>query len=181
MVVTHYGRLAARVRQLRGQGMDTYRRYWFPVIGFNYRMTNVAAAIGLAQLEKVGWHLERRREVASWYREELRALPGVTWQIGREGTNPVWWMFTVVLDDDLEDRDGIMRDLKERGIETRPVFYPLHTLPPYETVSQGRSFPMAEHISRRGINLPTWAGLTREDVRYVSGSLRRCLREIERV
>jgi perosamine synthetase len=84
-------------------------------------------------------------------------------------------MFTVTLDNaGAEERSEIMAHLKERGIETRPVVHPLHTLPPYLSSSQGESFPVAEHIARFGMNLPTWAGLTREDVRYVCDSLLEC-------
>ena len=77
MVVTDDDRLAARIRQFKGQGQDPTQRYWFPIVGFNYRMTNVAAAIGLAQLERVDWHLGRRREIAGWYREELGDQEGI--------------------------------------------------------------------------------------------------------
>ena len=77
MVLCDDDAVATLVRQLRGQGQDPQRRYWFPIVGFNYRMTNVAAAIGLGQLEMIDWHLERRREIAAWYAEELDGVPGV--------------------------------------------------------------------------------------------------------
>ncbi len=80
MVTTNDAGIAARVRQLKSQGIDADRRYWFPIIGYNYRMTNVAAAIGLAQIEKFDWHLGRRLEVGRWYREQLRSLRGLSWQ-----------------------------------------------------------------------------------------------------
>jgi perosamine synthetase len=84
-------------------------------------------------------------------------------------------MFTVVMGSDgAEDRSEIMAHLQERGIETRPVVHPLHTLPPYLNASQAERFPVAERIARYGINLPTWAGLTGEDVRYVCDSLLEC-------
>lgn len=176
MVVTNDYTLASKVHQLKGQGVDLNRRYWFPIIGYNYRMTNVAAAIGLAQLEKVEWHLKCRLEVASWYREQLQSAHRVVWQSEKEWARHVYWMFTIVLDDDiLRSRDEVMAYLKERGIETRPVFHPMHTLPPYRDSSQRDSYPIAEQIARRGINLPTWAGLTREDVYYICSRLLECL------
>jgi len=175
MVVTNDDALAKKVRQLKGQGMDPNRRYWFPMIGYNYRMTNIAAAIGLAQLEKAEWHIQCRLEIAAWYREQLRDTPGVVWQFEKEWARHVHWMFTIVLDDDLLSRDEVMAHLQERGIESRPVFYPMHTLPPYRNSSHRDSFPIAERIARRGISLPTWAGLTCEDVRYVCDSLLECL------
>ena len=178
MVVTNDDTVAGKVRLLKNHGMDPDRHYWHPIIGYNYRMTNIAAAIGLAQLEKVEWQLERRREVVGWYREHLRGADGVVWQSEKEWARHVWWMFSVALDDELSvDRDAVMRNLYERGIETRPFVHPLHTLPPYRESCDGETFPVAERIARRGLNLPTWAGLTREEVGYVGESLRLCLAE----
>jgi perosamine synthetase len=176
MVTTNDDTLASKVRQLKGQGIDPSRRYWHPVIGYNYRMTNVAAAIGLAQLEQSQWHLQRRLETAAWYRELLRDVPWLTWQREQEWAKHAYWMFSVVLDDRLAvDRDEVMGLLQEQGVETRPVFYPNHILPPYRELCPEGDFPTAERIAERGISLPTWAGLTYDDVSYVCGSLSRCL------
>src|ERR1041384_62037 len=84
MLTTNDSAIANKARLLRGQGMDPQSRYWHEVIGFNYRMTNVAAAIGLAQLEKIDWHLSRRAEVNNYYRELLADFPGVSWQADKE-------------------------------------------------------------------------------------------------
>jgi len=178
MVVTNDATLANQIRCLKAHGMDPNRRYWHPIIGYNYRMTNVAAAIGLAQLERVEWQLQRHLEVASWYREYLRGAPGMTWQLEKEWARHIWWMFTIVLEDGIPlSREEVMAHLQGRGIETRSVVYPLHTLPPYRASSQGDNFPVAERIARRGINLPTWAGLTREEVSYICDNLLECFSE----
>jgi perosamine synthetase len=172
MVLTNQSRIADRVRLLKSQGMDPQRRYWFPVIGYNYRMTNVAAAIGLGQLEKIAWHLDRRSEVAGWYREELRAVSGLKWQVEHSWARHVWWMFSVVLDNDVPvERDQVMAELRKREIETRPLVIPIHTLPPYREIAGPGIFPVAEGLAQQGISLPTWAKLTRDDVRYVCDSL----------
>jgi perosamine synthetase len=167
MVVTNDSGIAERVLHLKGQGVDPKKRYWHTVVGYNYRMTNVTAAIGLAQLEQISHYLEKRHEVATWYREDLAECP-VEWQQQQPWSRPIHWMVNVLVDD-AYDRDDIMHWMAEKGIETRPVFYPIHVLPPYR--SDGLSFPIAERISRGGISLPTWAGLTRDDVRYVSENL----------
>ncbi len=172
MVVTDSDALADRVRHFKGQGMDLDRRYWFTIVGYNYRLTNVAAAIGLAQLEMADWHMRRRREVAAWYQQDLQGIPGVTWQAEQPWARHAYWMFTVKVDETVGDRDAVMAALRDRGIETRPVFYPVHTLPPYQAGAAGDAFPVAERIARCGISLPTWAGLTRNDVLYVTGCLR---------
>lgn len=173
MVVTDDDELADKVRQLKGQGMDPQKRYWFPIVGYNYRMTNIQAAIGLAQLEKADWHIERRREIASWYYERLKKCPGLTLPVEKEWAKNAYWMFSVVLDDQVPvDRDKLRSKLSEKGIETRPFFYPMHTLPPYkDKIKSDNAFPFASKLSKKGINLPTWAGLTKDDIEYITRNL----------
>jgi perosamine synthetase len=178
MVATDDAALARRVAQLRGQGYDPGRRYWFPVVGYNYRMMNLPAAIGLAQLEQADWHLGRRREVASWYEARLGGVPGISWQGEQEWARHARWLFTVTLADDLAaGRDEVMSQLALRGVETRPVFYPMHVLPPYRESTAGETYPVADRLARRGMSLPTWAGLSPDDVGYVCDALLECLRE----
>lgn len=180
MVTTNDDAIAARVRLLHGQGMDTERRYWFPVVGYNYRMMNLPAAIGLAQLERADWHTSRRREVAETYRRFLRDVSSLSWQAESEWARHAYWMFTVVLGDRSPlSRDGLMARLYESGVETRPVFYPVHQLPPYRDAARGEEFPVAEGLARRGVSLPTWAGLTPGDLNYVCERLRECLSEAQ--
>ncbi|MEK6279309.1 MAG: DegT/DnrJ/EryC1/StrS family aminotransferase [Acidobacteriota bacterium] len=179
MAVTDSEDLKRQTAQLRGQGMDLNQRYWFPIIGYNYRMPNLAAAVGLAQLERIDWHMTRRHEVASWYREFLGDVSGIRWQAAKDDRKPVDWLFTITLEPPIEvSRDDVMEGLAERGIETRPVFYPMHILPPYREMAQADGdFPVAERIARAGLSLPTWAGLQREDVTYICQALRDCLGE----
>jgi perosamine synthetase len=175
MVVTNDDALAAKIRLLKAHGRDPRRRYSYSMVGYNYRMTNVTAAIGVAQLERVGWQLERRREIAGWYREGLQDLPEVTWQREQDWATHVWWIFSVLLDEGCPaDRDAVMAAFQEAGIETRPVEMPIHQLVPYRHLDT-RDFPVAERVGRRSISLPTWAGVTREDVDYVCAALRECV------
>ena len=172
MVVTDDPELAARVRQLKGQGQDPQRRYWFPVVGYNYRMTNVQAAIALAQLEKLEEYLVRRDEIAAWYGAELAGTPGLSWPASDGLERSVCWLFSVVLEGlGGGERDGVMAHLQRAGIETRPFFYPCHTLPPYAAGAGAADCPRAELLSARGLSLPTWVGMTREHVHRVAGSL----------
>jgi perosamine synthetase len=173
MVTCDSDEMAALVRQLRGQGQDPQRRYWFPIVGFNYRMTNVAAAIGLGQLETIDWHLERRREIAAWYREELGAVPGLELSPEAEWARSAFWISCMVVPDGgAAERDDLMERLADRGIETRPFFYPMHTLPPYAETSRGQEFPVATALAERGVNLPSGAGLERDDVAYIGQAVR---------
>lgn len=174
MCLTADAALADKMRRLRGQGMDPARRYWFPIVGYNYRMTNIAAAIGVAQLEKSDWHLGRRREVFAWYRALLAGIPGVEWQPAAEWARHACWMFTVLLAPQF-DRDSIAARLHSGGIETRPVFPPMHLLPPYAHLAPPGSLPIGEDLSRRGLNLPTGAHLSREDVERICTQLKAAL------
>jgi perosamine synthetase len=171
MVVTDRMEWAERVRILRGQGMDPKRRYWFPVIGYNYRMTNIQAAIGLAQMEQISARLAERRRVAEWYRTHLRPLTDfIVLPVEREGVYHSFWLYNIVLRDSVRrTRDEVMAGLAEAGIETRPMFYPMHLLPPYAE-PHGR-YPVAEGLALRGINLPTHSLLTEEDVGYIAEKL----------
>jgi perosamine synthetase len=173
MVVCDDDELAATVRQLHGQGQAPDRRYWFPMVGFNYRMTNIEAAIGLAQLERIDWHLSRRREIVGWYREELVGEEGIELSPEEPWAQSAFWMVCAVLDEQrFGRRDGVMAALDEAGIETRPFFYPLHTLPMYSAANEAKVFPVAEDLARRGVNLPSSATLTRDEVAYVCERVR---------
>jgi perosamine synthetase len=180
MVTTDDDALARRVAQLRGQGVDPERRYWFPVIGYNYRMMNLPAAIGLAQLERADWHTGRRREISLWYEKRLAGVNGIAWQAEPEYMKHARWLFTFTLDEEWSaSRDAIMLMMEERGVETRPIFYPMHVLPPYREAARHDSNPVAERIARGGISLPTWAGLDRDDVDFVCSVLSECLAEAQ--
>lgn len=173
MVTVRDPEKATLIRTYRGQGMQTDRRYWFPVIGYNYRMTNIQAALGLAQLEQIDRYMAHHRTVASWYAHylspiaDLMALP-----IEEPWCRHAYWLYTVILNAAVTvDRDELMRDLASVGIETRPVFYPMHVLPPY--FEPDAHYPVAERLSARGLSLPTHIGLTESDVAYVAGHLTR--------
>lgn len=171
MVVSNDPHLAQRMRQLKGQGVDPTRRYWFPMIGYNYRMTNIQAAIGLAQLENVDWHLAQRRRVAHTYEKYLAGVPGLKLQPELPGYVNSYWMVSVVLDESLPARNTVMEELAERGIETRPFFYPMHVLPMYSHLTKAQIFPVADKVAAQGFNLPSSANLTEEDIRYVCDCL----------
>jgi perosamine synthetase len=175
MVVTNDDSLAARIRLLKGQGMDPNQRYWFPIVGYNYRMTNIAAAIGLAQVERIDWHLEQRRRISTTYKSLLEDVEWVTLQRDRSWAQNSYWMFSIVLNDRV-DRDEVSRHLLAQGIETRPFFVPMHRLPAYVQERRGTSFPVADRIARQGLNLPSGAGLKDADLTRIVISLKEALR-----
>jgi perosamine synthetase len=166
MLVTDDAELDARARHFRGQGVSPTRTYWHDVVGFNYRMTNIAAAIGCAQLERVEHTLAVKREIAGWYRDRLGGAPGINLQVDADWATPVHWMNSVLVEPAIRDR--LIAFLATKGIETRPFFYSAHTLPMYAT---GETFPVAERLSASGINVPSWPGLTEDQVDEVSAAL----------
>ena len=151
--------------------MAKNRHYWHDVTGYNYRMTNICAAIGLAQLERIDEILSKKREIADWYIQELKNVP-VRFHREMDGIRHSYWMCSILVDKpDL--RDYLRRSLEEMGIETRPLFFPVHTMPMY--VRQGEVHPVAEDLAPRGINLPSWPGLTRMQIQHVCGIIRNTL------
>ncbi len=174
MITTNSGELAAKIRLLRGQGMDPHQRYWFPVIGYNYRITNLQAAIGLAQLERLDWFVMRRREIANAY---VNCLQGSGLLLPHEEpwAKNVYWLYSVCLPSGI-DRDEVMVQLASKGIETRPFFHPMHKLPPYEQgAEKNAQFPIATDVAARGINLPSAATLSNDDIGYVCETIINCL------
>ncbi len=174
-ITTNDDELAAKLRLYRGQGVDPKRRYWFPVVGYNYRMTNIQAAIGLAQMETINAALEDRQVLAKMYDEALRPLASeLVLPVTQPGMRHVFWMYTVFLrEGDEARRDKVMRALDQAGIETRPVFYPMHVLPPYK---EDNSYPVADLWTQRGLNLPTHQFMTRADVDRIADALAQALR-----
>lgn len=173
MVVTDDAVIAMRVRKYRGQGLSSYREYWHDEIGFNYRMTNVAAAIGVAQLERLGPILEKKRLIASWYAELLEGCP-IELQPEPEGVFHSRWMVAALVED-AAALASVRSVLAAGEVETRPLFAPIHKMPPYAAIHGRIPMPVAEDLSSRGLNLPSWPGLERSDVERVCGLIRRAL------
>jgi perosamine synthetase len=172
MCITDDAQLAALLRKLRGQGQSFERRYWHEVLGFNYRMTNIAAAIGVAQMERLDQSLRRKRELADRYRKLLAGMP-VELQQERPGATSSDWLFSLLLPAGV-DRDDAISHIAAAGIETRPVFFPAHVLPMYR---QNRpDLAIAEDIARRGLSLPSYPGLTDAEQGRVIAALRAVLR-----
>jgi perosamine synthetase len=162
MVVTQNKDLHEKLVHFKGQGLAKGREYWHDVVGYNYRMTNICAAIGLAQMERIQNTLENKTRIASIYKDKLSSLP-VLMHTEQPNTNHSYWMVSVLVDE--MKRDLLRHHLSNNGIETRPLFFPAHTMPMY--FDKSFSFPVAEHLSARGINLPSYPDLTGSDIQYI--------------
>ncbi len=168
MVLTASAKLAARLRLLRDHAMSSKRRYYHGEIGFNYRMTTLQAALGLAQLDRFPQILERKRQIAAWYRAGLAGLP-LELPVERPRSENVYWMFSVVLGRHAAvDRTTLGRRLLERGIDWRPFFVPIPELPPYRN---GEHYPVAAELGARGLNLPSGPLLARSQIRFICDAI----------
>ncbi len=169
ILVTNNKSWAERAFFLENQGRYSDNPYWHPEVGYNYRMTNVQAAIGLAQLERINEMIAIRRRNAAHYNRRLAGVPGLTLPPEAGWAKNVYWMYSVIIKDEFSlSRDELRHKLRQAGIDTRPFFYPVHQLPMYNT---GQSLPVAEDLSRRGLNLPSGATLTPEQIDYVCDTL----------
>ena len=169
MCLTGNEELAEKMRILRDHGMDPEKRYWHNVIGFNYRMTNVQAAIGVAQLTKISQFIEKKRQIADWYKEELKDLADqgmITLHPEMPWAKCAYWIYSILVEDKLGiTRDELIPFLGKKGIETRPFFYPLHVLPPYKAYDD--TLNLARSISLKGLNFPSSPTLGKNEIDYI--------------
>lgn len=169
MIVTNDKTLFERAKRFKGQGLAAYREYWHDIIGHNFRMTNIAAAIGVAQLERAETIINLKRNLGKKYRDLMVDMPIEFHDAVENGDHTHWMVSILVKTSDV--RDALRRHLVNCGVETRPVFYPVHTMPMYSSSFQ--RFPIAEDIAWRGINLPSYHQISDNDLNYVADSIRR--------
>jgi len=170
-ITTNDAALADKLRRLRGQGVDPQRRYWHTELGYNYRLSELQGAVGLAQVEAADSLLARRKVVAKWYREEQGPW---RWQQPTAEAQPAWWMNVAILDENMPSRDSVIEKLARSNIESRPVFYPLHVLPAFQDFQHTGDFANSKTLSRRGIVLPSHNLLSPSDVHYICEEIRAC-------
>ncbi|GAB4293815.1 MAG: GDP-perosamine synthase RfbE/PerA [Ignavibacteriaceae bacterium] len=169
MVCTNNKKLYEKCLKLKGQGLAKNREYWHDVIGFNYRMTNICAAIGLAQLENADKIILKKRKIAEWYGKYLGGLP-VCFQKTDDFVYNSNWMITILVEKKYL-RNKLRDYLKKYGIETRPTFFPVHKMPMYRV--NNLSLPVTEDICYRGINLPSYPALSQSDIIYIASVIRK--------
>ena len=166
-ITTDSDELAERSRFLRDHGMSRVKRYWHTEVAYNYRMTNMQAALGVAQLGHIDEFMAERDRILEAY-SALLEPHGLTVNPRLPGTRPVNWMTCVLLPGfDRAGRDMVIDDLRGSGVDSRPFFFPLSDTPMYEQASP----PVASHLSACGLNLPTFPGLTDQDIGRVASAL----------
>lgn len=170
MVLTDNEVLEERARHIRGQGLAKYREYWHDIWGTNYRMTNIQAAIGLAQLEQVQKFIDMKQKVAELYQKYLKDLP-VKFHKQVGDVFHTYWMCSLLCESQ-KVRDDLREFLKQNEIETRPTFYPIHTMPVYVSTSGYEKFKVAEDIALRGMNLPSYPTLKEEEIKFICDKIK---------
>ena len=175
MVVTSDSKLAARARLLRDMafGKDSLHRFEHQCVAYNYRLTNIQAALGLAQLERVEHFIEERRARAKVYDDLLGSLEGIRLPPEASWAKNVYWMYSILVDekDYGLNRDRLIERLGTRGIETRPFFVPVHQQPAYAELYRSEAYPESEMLARTGLNLPSGNTLTVKQVECVAKTI----------
>ncbi|MBI5586513.1 MAG: DegT/DnrJ/EryC1/StrS family aminotransferase [Deltaproteobacteria bacterium] len=170
MIVTGNPEWAEKARMLRDHGMSRERKYWHPLVGYNYRMTNIQAAIGLGQMTKINDILEKKRRLAERYHYGFQGLAGVTPPPEASWARNVFWLYSILLSpENGKERDDLIRFLYQAGVDSRPLFYPIHVMPPYQGPGP---FPVAERLSNCGISLPSGADLTFDQIDRIVSLIR---------
>lgn len=172
MVVTRDKQLFNRMALLRDHGMSKDRRYWHVEAGFNYRMTNLQAAVGLAQLERIDSFLNLRAQVTAIYDERLGAIEGLFLPPNAKWAKNIHWLYCIEIEEEMlgMSRGKLAEMLKEEGYETRNIFPPLHIQPAFGSGELGE-FPVSERLSERVLCLPTSNAITLEHTKSVCSAI----------
>lgn len=175
MITTDNADLYSKAKLLRDHAMSPQKRYWHTEIGFNYRMTNLQAALGVAQMERIHEFLEKRKLIMQWYRKFIGSAPELRLNYEEPDTKNVYWMICLEMAG-LTDtqRNILMSKLREVGVDSRPYFYPISDMPMYTRAET----PVAHAISQRGINLPSYTDLTESDVEQICRSTKGVLQDM---
>ncbi|GLI54148.1 DegT/DnrJ/EryC1/StrS family aminotransferase [Thermodesulfovibrio yellowstonii] len=172
MITTNDEELYKKMRYLRDHAMSKEKRYWHTEVGFNYRMTNLQAALGVAQLERIDELLAKKEEIFKWYQEGLKDVKGIRLNRQASWAKNVYWMVCLELDDYTEfQRDEFIQRLKSNNIDSRPYFYPLSDMPMYDDADT----PIAHKVYKRGLNLPSYFDITKEEVDYICEKVKEIL------
>lgn len=176
MLTTNNKALADKIRKLRDHGMSRERRYWHDVLGYNYRLTNLQSAVGLAQLERVDEILKKKIQIAAWYNRELAGVKGIVCPRKAAWAKNVYWMYSICIDPKRVriGRDELMEKLRKEGVDTRPFFVPVHQQPIYSEYS-GLHLPNAEYLSTVGLNLPSSISLGESDIMFITKKIKKCI------
>jgi perosamine synthetase len=172
MIVTDNEAWARKAKYLTTQAKDDPLEHLHNEIGYNYRLTNLLAALGCAQLEQLVSFVDHKRRIAATYAETLASVPGIRLMRERSDARSIFWMYTILVDETAFGMDSraLLRELSAKSIQTRPLWCPLHRLQPYRD-AQAWNISVAERLYADALSLPCSVGLTLEEARYVAGCI----------
>ncbi|NTV49880.1 MAG: DegT/DnrJ/EryC1/StrS family aminotransferase [Geobacteraceae bacterium] len=178
MVLVRTPELAERARELRNLCFQKKQRFLHDELGFNFRLTNLQAALGVGQIERMDEIIARKRAIAARYHELLADVDGIVLPVEEQWATSVYWVFGILLKETTRlDAVRMATALKERGVETRPFFLGMHQQPVFQRMGlfTGESYPVAEQLARQGIYLPSGLTITDEQIIHVVKAVRECL------
>lgn len=158
------------IKFLVNQARDESKEYYYPEIGFNYRMTNIEAALGLAQMKRLDEFLAKKRKFNAIYKKELKSMESIRFQKAYEGSESSYWFSCILFEKNI-DIPRLQKKLKERGVPTRRVFMPVTELPPYRAYKRS-DYASSYYVYDKGLCLPSAAVNSEEDIYYTSKILR---------
>ena len=175
-ILTNNPELALKCRELRDHGMNHMKKYHHTDLGFNYRMTNMQAAIGLAQMENIDEILNLRRQQMDLYYDELSSTKGITVREFEDWCEPVHWLMTLTLDK-AYDRDDFLDYMESKGIDCRQMINPVHQAEHFKDNYSADDFINSINLSKQSVHLPSGLGLTKKEISYISESLKGFLKK----
>lgn len=178
MVVTNDPRLADKARRLKDLAHSPGRRFLHTELGYNYRMTNLQAALGVAQLKKIDSHIHKKRWMAQKYEKGLKNISGLRLPIEKPWAKSVYWMYGILVEEEFGlSRDQLMDQLKKKGIDTRSFFVPMHRQPAFtgrgRRVKKFGPYPVAEKLSEQGFYLPSGLTISSEQIEYICRQIKK--------
>jgi len=166
MMVTDNPEWDEKARILRDHGMSKKKKYWHPILGYNFRMTNIQAAIGLGQMNKIEKIITQKRRVAQTYSRGLEGVKGIVLPPEAPWAKNVFWLYSILIKPETgKKRDDLIEYLHQFQVESRPLFFPIPKMPFYAVEDP---FPTAQKISEQGISLPSGSALTTEQINYIT-------------
>jgi perosamine synthetase len=173
MIVFKDALVAERAATLRDHGMQKTRRYWHEEVGYNYRLTNIQAAIGVAQFERLDEFVEAKRRIAGRYNEAFGKLEFFQVPADIRDSSNSYWLYTMLVKPQAPfTRDELIEYLHTKGVETRPVFYTMHEMPPYRAFGDVASLKVSVEVSDTGISLPSSVNLAEEEIEHICVCIR---------
>lgn len=169
-----------KAKVLRDHGMSKSKRYWHDYVGYNFRMTNLQAAIGVAQMERIEEIVSQKVQIGEWYVEALSEIADLQLPYRHADYRNTYWLMTVVIRSETESlRDEVLKKLLINGVEGRPCFYPLHEMPVYQQwLRAGQEFPVSTKVSREGLSLPSSLLLEQKNILTIVNMLDSVIKQI---